>query len=257
MPQLNANIDYLFLEAGDLAARMAAAARAGFRGVEMLRPYAMPAKALAEAAHAHGLEVVLINAPPQPDEMGNAAIPGAESAFEAEFARALEYAVALKSPRIHMLSGRADPGDAAARETLIGNLRRAAPVAAAEGVALLIEPLNGRDQPDYFLNSIEQGLEVVEAVGLANVRLQFDCYHTAVQQGDVARRMQAALPLTGHIQIAGPPHRVEPDKGEVNYPYLLGLLDAWDYDGWVGLEYRPLVDTASALAWAAGYGIRA
>lgn len=259
MPRFDANLDYLFLEQDGLPSRIAAAAQAGFRGVEMLRPYATPASAVKAALAAAGVEAVLINSPTDPEKgtMGHAALPGDEAVFEAEIAQALDYAAAIGAGRIHVLSGRADPDSASARDTLIANLKRAAPEAQRRGVTLLIEPLNGRDQPGYFLNRAEQGAEIVEAVGHSAVRLQFDCYHTQVQQGDVLRRLEGVLALVGHIQIAGPPARVAPDQGEVNYPWLLTEIDRLGYGGWIGFEYRCPEGTAAGLAWAAPYGIRA
>ena len=259
MPRFDANLDYLFLEQDGLPARIAAAAKAGFKGVEMLRPYATPAAGVKEALTAAGVEAVLINSPTDPEKgtMGHAALPGEEAVFEAEIGQALDYAAAIGAGRIHVLSGRIDPASASARDTLIANLSRAAPEAEKRGITLLIEPLNGHDQPGYFLNRAEQGAEIVEAVGHPAVRLQFDCYHTQVQQGDVLRRLEGVLDLVGHIQIAGPPARVAPDQGEVNYPWLLAESDALGYGGWIGFEYRCPEGTSAGLAWAAPYGIRA
>ncbi len=259
MPRFDANLDYLFLEQDSLPARIAAAAKAGFKGVEMLRPYATPAAGVKEALTAAGVEAGLINSPTDPEKgtMGHAALPGEEAVFEAEVRQARDYAAAIGAGRIHVLSGRIDPASAPARDTLIANLRRAAPEAQRRGVTLLIEPLNGHDQPGYFLNRAEQGAEIVEAVGHPAVRLQFDCYHTQVQQGDVLRRLEGVLALVGHIQIAGPPARVSPDQGEVNYPWLLAEIDALGYGGWIGFEYRCPDGTPAGLAWAAPYGIRA
>lgn len=259
MPRFDANLDYLFLEQDGLPSRIAAAAKAGFKGVEMLRPYATPAAGVKAALTAAGVEAVLINSPTDPETgtMGHAAIPGAEAIFEAEIGQALDYATAIGAGRIHALSGRANPASAQARDTLIANLKRAAPEAARRRITLLIEPLNGRDQPGYFLNRTEQGAEIVNAVGHHAVRLQFDCYHTQVEQGDVLRRLEGVLDLLGHIQIAGPPARVSPDQGEVNYPWLLTEIGRLGYGGWIGFEYRCPEGTAAGLAWAAPYGIRA
>jgi hydroxypyruvate isomerase len=189
--------------------------------------------------------------------MGHAALPGAEAVFEAEIAQALDYASAIGAGRIHVLSGRADPASAQARDTLIANLKRAAPEAQRRGITLLIEPLNARDQPGYFLSHAEQGAEIVTAVGHSAVRLQFDCYHTQVQQGDMLHRLEGVLELVGHIQIAGPPARISPDQGELNYPWLLAEIDRLGYGGWIGLEYRCPEGTSAGLTWAAPYGIRA
>ncbi len=135
------------------------------------------------------------------------------------------------------------------------NLARAAEQAARAGVRLLIEPINTRDRPGYFLNRVEHAADIISKVGSANLRIQFDFYHAQIAGGDLIRRFEAHLPLIGHVQIAGVPTRHEPDEGEVNYPAIFAALDRLGYAGFVGCEYRPRGRTEDGLAWAQAYGI--
>lgn len=259
MPKLAANLSMLFNEVPFLE-RFAAAAAAGFRGVEFLFPYEHAPEALAEALRDNGLEQALFNLPPgdwEAGERGLAAVPGREADFQAGLERALPYAQALGCRRIHMMAGIPPAGSdpLQCRELLAANLRRAAEFFAPHGVAVLLEPINARDIPGYFLNHQGQAVALLEAVGAANTGLQMDFYHCQIVDGDLATHLRANLPHIRHIQIAGVPERHEPDRGEVNYPYLFDLLDKLGYDGWVGCEYRPAGDTLAGLGWARPYGI--
>jgi hydroxypyruvate isomerase len=259
MPRLAANITYLFTELPFLD-RFAAAADHGFTGVEILVPYEHAPDDVAVRLAAHELECVLINTPygaVAGGHTGLGAIPGREAEFAADAQRALEYAKAIGCTRIHALAGmpdaQADP--ARCRETFVENLQAMGAQAAREGVAVLIEPLNTGDFPGYFLNYQGQAHAIVADVGLANVQLQMDFYHCQIMEGNLADNFRRFGDAVGHIQIASVPGRVEPDAGEINYPYLLELIDASGFDGWVGAEYIPQGDTAAGLGWAAAYGI--
>ncbi|MGH6931513.1 MAG: 2-oxo-tetronate isomerase [Dongiaceae bacterium] len=259
MPKFAANLSWLFQELPFLD-RFGAAAKAGFCGVEVLFPYDTPAARLADQLSRHGLRQVLINAPPgdlSAGDHGLAALPGREAEFAKSLEAALTYATALDCPRIHVMAGGVLAGRSLDQqeETYVANLRRGAEAARRHSKTLLIEPLNRRDAPGYFLSTLEQARRVVELVDRDNVRLQFDLYHAQIMGGDLAERLRLFMPVTGHVQIAGVPGRHEPDQGEISYPYLFVLLDELGYDGWVGCEYRPRGATVAGLAWATPYGI--
>ena len=274
MPRFAANLSLLYPEL-EFTDRFAAAARDGFRGVEFLFPYAHDAGHLAALLQRHGLQQVLFNAPPgdwEAGERGIACLPGREAEFREGIAQAIAYARALGCPRIHVMAGIAPAGaePAALRATYIANLRHAAALAAPHGIALLIEPINGRDMPGYFLQRQEDAhglaLEIAEGAGPGNgqapvqapVQVQMDLYHCQIAEGDVATKLRRYLPTgrVGHLQIAGVPERHEPDVGELHYPYLFQLIDALGYAGWIGCEYRPARGavaggTSAGLGWLA------
>ncbi|HZB91590.1 MAG TPA: 2-oxo-tetronate isomerase [Stellaceae bacterium] len=261
MPKLCANLHYLFQELPFLD-RFAAAAACGFRAVECLYPYEAPAEAIGERLGRHGLTLALFNLPSgdrEKSERGLAALPGREADFRADLERAFDYARVTGGRRLHVLSGLwpSDRDKAEGERVLIGNLRDAAELAAAQGLELLIEPINPRDIPGYFLNTPQQAAAILAQVAHPNVRLQLDLYHCQIVAGDLATHIRRLLPLVAHIQIAGVPERHEPDRGEVNFAYLLGLLDELGYDGWVGCEYRPASGTRAGLGWARPWGIEA
>ncbi len=259
MPRFSANLGFLFQEVSFLD-RFAAAAGAGFRGVEHGFPYEAPPEAIAARLQAYGLEQVLCNLPPgdrERGERGVAALPGREEAFAEGVERALTYARALSCRCLHAMAGIPPAGVSRqdCEAVYVRNLRWAAETLKPHGIRLLIEPLNTRDNPGYFLNTTAQARQIIERVGSDNLFLQMDLYHCQVMRGDLAEEIKAHLPLIGHIQIAGNPGRHEPDIGEINYPYLFDLLDELGYSGWVGCEYRPRSDTVAGLAWARPYGL--
>jgi hydroxypyruvate isomerase len=253
MPRFAANLSMMFQEVPFLE-RFAAAAAAGFRGVEFLFPYAHPAQQVAAALRAAKLECVLFNLPPgnwDAGERGLASLPGREAEFRAGIATALDYARALGTPRLHVMAGLLPPGAerAAHRRSYLENLRHASAELARAGIVALIEPINTRDIPGYFLNTQTEAHAIREEVGAANLRVQMDLYHAQIVEGDLAMKLRRWLPHVGHVQIAGVPERHEPDRGEVNYEYVLRLLDELGYDGWVGCEYRPAAKTEDGLGW--------
>jgi hydroxypyruvate isomerase len=257
MPKFAANLSTLFTELPFLD-RFAAAKAAGFTAVEFQSPYALsPADIKASAARA-GLAVVLFNAPmgdAKAGDRGLAAQPGREAEFAASIATALVYAQAFDCKQIHVLAGPAS-GERAAQEALyVANLQRAATSAAAAGVSLLIEPLNARDNPGYFLNTTRQATAVLDRVDRANVALQFDFYHCQITEGDLAHHTKSLFGRYPHVQIANVPGRHEPDQGEINFSYLFDRLDELGYAGWVGCEYRPKSATLAGLGWARRWGI--
>ncbi|MDN3556190.1 2-oxo-tetronate isomerase [Halomonas maura] len=263
MIRLAANLSMLFREHAFLD-RFAAAAAAGFTGVEYLFPYAHSPEALRTALKENGVEQVLFNLPPgdwEAGERGLASLPGREAEFRDGVIEGLRYAAHLDCPRVHAMAGLLpEDADAEVREahhaTYLANLRFAAGEAAKAGRALLIEPINTRDMPGYFLSRQDQAVAVLEAVGADNLRLQFDLYHCQIMEGDLIRHLERLLPHIGHVQIAGVPERHEPDIGEVHYPPVLERLAALDYRGWVGCEYRPAAETRDGLGWGRDYGLQ-
>lgn len=260
MPRFAANLSMLYNDV-DFLDRFAAAARDGFKAVEYLFPYAYPAQELAARLQAHGLQQVLFNAPPgnwDAGERGLTCLPGREAEFREGIAKAVEYAQTLQCPRIHVMAGLVPQGADAAtvRATYIANVRYAAEQAAPHGIQILLEPINGRDMPGFFLSRQDQAHALIAEIGAANARVQMDLYHCQIVEGDLAMKVRQYLPTgnVGHFQIAGVPERHEPDVGEVNYTYLFKLLDQLGYDGWIGCEYRPARGaaphaTSDGLGW--------
>ncbi len=254
MPRLAANLSVMFTELAFLE-RFEAAAKAGFKGVEYLFPYDYPAPDLARRLAANSLENVLFNLPPgdwDKGERGIAAIPGRQAEFEGSLDQALHYARALGCRRLHAMAGipPAGAGKEDCQAVFIGNIKKAAAHFAADGITVLIEPINGRDMPGYFLQKQDHALAILDAVGEANVALQMDLYHCQVAEGDLVTKIRRNIGLIDHFQIAGVPERGEPDSGEINYPYLFKLIDSLGYEGWIGCEYRPKTETIAGLAWA-------
>lgn len=253
MPRFAANLSFLYQELPFLD-RFDAAAADGFEGVEFLFPYEHAPADVAQRLRRSGLQQVMFNMPPGDwarGERGIAALPGREEEFRAGLEKALVYAAALGCRRLHAMSGLVAPGADRARHraVLVRNLREAAERLAALDMTLLIEPINSRDMPGYFLNSQDEAHGLVSEVGLPNLKVQMDLYHCQIMEGDLTRRIERGLPQIGHIQIAGVPDRHEPDDGEVNYGYLFARLDELAYAGWVGCEYRPRTGTSEGLAW--------
>ena len=269
MPQFAANLSMLYAEL-DFLDRFEAAAEDGFKAVEYLFPYAYPSRELAARLKAHGLQQVLFNAPPSDwdqGERGLACLPGREAEFRRGITQALDYAAALECPRLHVMAGLlpADVASEALRPTYIANLRWAAAEAAKQGVDVLIEPINTRDIPRFFLNRQDDAHALIADIGAPNVKVQFDLYHCQIVEGDVAMKIRQYLPTgrVGHFQIAGVPGRHEPDLGELNYSYLFKVIDEvaqqCNWSGWVGCEYRPLRGlapgaTSTGLDWLRAAG---
>jgi hydroxypyruvate isomerase len=255
VPKFAANLSFLFTEVPFLD-RFEAAAGAGFKAVESTNVYEASAEDVGARLKANGLALALFNTPagnPEAGERGLTAIPGREKDFQASFETTLRYAEATGGRKVHMLAGLVHHG--ARRATYVANLRRAARQAAGAGVELLIEPINRRDIPGYFLNKTHEARSVIHEVGEPNLGLQLDLYHRQVEEGDVATAIKEFGPLARHYQIASPPDRGEPDAGELNYTWLFKLIDESGFDGWVGCEYRPRRGTIEGLGWAAACGV--
>ena len=254
MPKLAANTSMMYQEHAFLD-RFDAAAKDGFKAVEFLFPYEVPAAQIRRRLDANGLTLALFNGPPgslTDGERGIASLPGREDEFKQSIATALEYAAVLGNTRLHVMAGLIKPEQDRARhrEAYLKNLAYAAKEAAALGIIVVIEPINTRDIPGFFLNRQDEAHAICAEVGAANLKVQFDLYHCQIVEGDLAMKMKQYIAGVGHIQIAGVPARQEPDIGEINYPYLFGLMDELGYDGWVGCEYRPRGKTSDGLGWA-------
>ncbi|MES2842318.1 MAG: 2-oxo-tetronate isomerase [Pseudomonadota bacterium] len=257
MPRFAANLSMMYTEVPFLD-RFAAAARDGFDAVEYLFPYEHAPADIAARLKDHGLTQALFNLPPgdwPAGERGMACHPGREAEFAAALEQALPYIEATGCQRVHAMAGLMPAGsDAAARRaTYVTNLRHAAARLAPLGVTLLIEPINSRDMPGYFLSLQQQAHDVLAEVGAPNLKVQMDLYHCQIMEGDLSKRLQKHFAGVGHIQIAGVPDRHEPDGGEVNFPHLFDLLDTLGFDGFVGCEYRPKAGTSEGLGWLRRY----
>lgn len=264
MPRFAANLSMLYPEL-DFLDRFEAAARDGFRAVEYLFPYAYPANELAARLKSNGLQQVLFNAPPgnwEGGERGLACLAGREQEFRDGMTKALSYAQALECPRVHVMAGLVPAGKERSdlRGTYVGNVRWAANEAARRGIDVLIEPINTRDIPGFFLNRQDHAHELLEEIGAPNAKVQMDLYHCQVVEGDVAMKIRKYLPTgrVGHFQLAGVPERFEPDVGEMNYEYLFKVIDEVSqqcgWNGWIGCEYKPARGatpggTSAGLGW--------
>lgn len=260
MPKIAANLTTLFTDV-PLLQRFARARAAGFRYVEVLFPYDEDIAAVAAQVRANGLQQILFNIAAgnrAAGERGIASHPARVDDFRAEVARAVVWAKELACPRIHCMAGlrRDDVPHEAQWATFVENMRYAGRVCAEHGLTALVEPLNVRDNPGYFLVGSAMGLRLVEEVGLPNVKLQYDIYHMQRGEGELAATIERHLPQIGHIQIADNPGRHQPGTGEINYPFLLAHLDRIGYDGYVALEYGPLGTTEESLGWIKDYGLR-
>ena len=257
MPNLAANLSLLFTESGFLE-RFEAAAEAGFRCVEYQFPYEFDMAEVGARARAAGVEVVLHNIPSgdaSKGDRGLACLPERVDEFRHGVGRAIEYALAAGCRKLNCLAGVVPPGiqPERLRRTLVENLRFAARELGKAGLALMIEPINTRSVPGFFLNGSAQAVAILDEVGADNAFVQYDLFHMQIMEGDLAMTMQRLLPRIGHIQIADVPGRHEPGTGELNFGFLLAEIDRLGYVGSIGCEYNPLNDTLTGLAWADPY----
>ena len=253
MPKFCANLTMMFNEV-DFLDRFAAAAEAGFEGVEYLFPYPFEKDEVAGRLKDAGLAQVLHNLPAgnwDAGDRGNACLADRKAEFEDGVGQAIEYAQALGCKQLNCLAGVAPDGAApeALEETFVENLKLAAAKLEDAGIRLLIEPINTIDIPGFFLNRTEQALGIIDKVGSANLGLQYDIYHMQIMEGDLARTIETNLAGIGHMQLADNPGRHEPGTGEINYPFLFGFIDGLGYDGWIGCEYKPAAGTQEGLGW--------
>ncbi|WNJ99351.1 hydroxypyruvate isomerase [Thalassospiraceae bacterium LMO-JJ14] len=255
MPRFAANLSMLFGEL-DFLDRFEAASEAGFRGVEYLFPYAYDPDVLASRLQAFGLQQVLHNLPAgdwDAGERGIACHPGRVEEFHQGVHEAIRYATALGCTQLNCLAGvlpeDADPD--VAHATFVSNLKYAAMKLKEAGICLLIEPINTRDIPGFFLNATSQARAYLDEVGADNLFIQYDIYHMQIMEGDLAPTIRDNLDVIKHIQLADTPGRHEPGTGEINYGFLFNYIDELGYDGWIGCEYKPAGDTREGLGWLA------
>ncbi|WP_159946446.1 2-oxo-tetronate isomerase [Rhizobium sp. 18065] len=251
MPKFAANLSMMFNEVPFLD-RFAAAADCGFTAVEYLFPYDHPAEVVAERRQAVSLTQALFNMPPGDwlaGERGMAALPGREAEFAAALDTAIAYAKVIGTPLLHMMAGLAPAADPQAIATYRNNLKRATDRTGEAGIGLVIEPINGRDMPGYFLNDFNRAVDFISEMDAVHVKLQFDVYHRQILHGDVIMALRQMAPVIGHIQIASVPERHEPLSGELDDRRIFAEIDAIGYEGYVGCEYRPTAGTREGLGW--------
>ena len=257
MVKLAANLTMLWNEI-DFLDRFGAAAKAGFTGVEYLFPYAYAKEQLAERLHEYDLKQILHNLPAgdwAKGERGIACLPDRVGEFEDGVGRAIDYAKTLGCPQVNCLAGIAPKNvtPEKLRETFVANLRFAADKLKAAGIRLLIEAINTRDIPGFYLNRTQQAVDIIEEVGSDNLWVQYDIYHMQIMEGDLAPTIERHFKRIAHLQLADNPGRNEPGTGEINYPFLFGFVDRLGYNGWIGCEYKPKTTTLEGLGWIKPY----
>lgn len=256
MPRFAANLSMMFGEWTFLD-RFAAAAGAGFTAVEYLFPYDHPAEVVATRLRDNGLTQALFNMPPGDwagGERGLAVLPDRKDEFRQGVRMAVDYGRVIGTPFLHMMAGIAPADEPAAVVAYRDALAYAADEAGKAGIGVVIEPINGRDMPGYFLNDFGRAVEIIHDLGRPNVGLQFDIYHRQIMHGDVLKSLEELMPLVRHVQVAAVPERHEPGTGELDDGRVLRALDALGYEEFVGCEYRPAGDTVAGLAWLAELG---
>lgn len=253
MPKFAANLSFMFNEV-PFPDRFAASAKAGFKAVEFLFPYDYSVAEITRLLKDNGLKSALFNMPPGDfagGERGITSLPGREEEFRAGVDKAIKYALAMGTPTIHAMAGLLPTGAdrETHRKTYVDNLRYAAKELAKHALTLVIEPINTRDIPGYFINTQAEGHAIRKEIGEPNLKVQMDFYHAQIMGGDLSMTLINNFDGIGHIQIASVPARHEPDMGEVNYLHLFQLLDELGYTGWVGCEYYPRGKTEDGLGW--------
>jgi len=257
MPRLNANLSMMFGER-EFLERFGAAAKAGFKGVEFLFPYEFSAAQIGEQLDKHKLKMVLFNMPPgnwDAGDRGMACDPARTGEFQDGVGKALDYAKALNCAQLHCMAGLKPrgAGEDKMRETYIGNLQFAGKELAKHGISLLIEAINTRDIPGFYLNYSAQAFDIMHYANVPNLKFQYDIYHMQIMEGDLAPTLEKNLERIGHMQLADTPGRHEPGTGEINYDFLLKFIDGAGYKGWIGCEYKPAGKTEDGLGWTQKY----
>lgn len=256
MPKFSANLGFLWPDL-PLLDRVAAAARVGFKAVELHWPFDVPAEDVRRSCRGHGLELLGLNTPVgevTKGDFGLGALEGRQADFEKAFDQAIAYARAAGASAVHVMAGvvaadRKEP----ARKVFVENLLAAA--SKAPDLTLLLEPINQRDKPGYFYSTLDEAVSLIEEVGAPNLKIMFDVYHVGVSEGDILKRLERLMPMIGHVQIAAVPSRAEPDEGEIAYRAVFEALDRLGYQGWVGCEYKPRAATDDGLRWINALGV--
>jgi hydroxypyruvate isomerase len=257
--RFSANLGFLWPDR-PLLARVDAAARAGFRAIELHWPYDVPASEIKAACIRNGLILLAINTAPgdlAKGDFGLGAVPGREDDFQAVMDQSIAYCIGSGATMIHAMAGVVEPGERARAHTIfLRNLEDAAGKAAPHGLTILLEALNPRDKAGYFYSTVAEAAGIIAELDLANVRLMFDVYHVGVAEGDILTKLERYLPIIGHIQFAAVPSRREPDEGEIAYRAIFAAIEALGYSGWIGCEYKPRGDTDAGLVWTSTLGVR-
>lgn len=261
MLRFDPNLRWLYPELPMLD-RYAAAARAGFRGVEVAFPYEYSASEIARRLDDNGLSMVQILTPCDwaGGERGIAALPGREADFRASVDTAIDYALQLGKPLIHAMAGNLDASmdRLQCHETFVENIAHAASLAAREGLTIILEPCCRARFPDYFYHRLDEGVQIIETIGLPNVKLCYDTFHVQSEEGALTQRLHEVLLHIGHIQVGDVPGRREPGTGEIRFPFLFEQIVQIGWAGWIGCEFTPsAADTNACLDWAAPFGIGA
>jgi hydroxypyruvate isomerase len=257
MPKFSVNLTMLFTDV-DFMDRFEKASQFGFKGVEYLFPYGWKKEHLSKKLEKYGLQQVLHNLPAGnwgAGERGIACLPGREGEFQEGVGKAIEYAKALNCKRLNCLVGKTPQGvpPEKVRQTLVSNLQFAAAALEKEGIRLLIEPLNDRDIPGFYLIHTQDALRLMEEVSHSNLWLQYDIYHMQIMEGNLTKTILNNLNRIAHIQLADNPGRHEPGTGEINFTNLFRSIDEARYEGWIGCEYAPVGKTEDGLQWIKPY----
>lgn len=255
-----ANLSFMFQETTSLLERYQLAKDVGFRAVECAFPYVHTVEEVVAAQKKANVEQILINAfvgDVTKGELGFASIPGAEEKFNDSLNLAVKYAKALKCSRVHVMSGAVEKVNEENVKTYEKNIKHAASLFEKENIIGLIEPINPFSVPKYYMNDFQKGLKVVKKVNSPNLKLMLDMFHLQHLHGNLTLNIKELLPYVGHIQVAQVPDRHEPNtSGEIDYRYIFSLLEQLEYDGWIGLEYRPAGGTKEGLKWVEEFNMK-
>ena len=247
MTSFSANLGFLWSDLS-LPNAIAAAGAAGFDAVECHWPYNTPAEQTRQALDETGLTMLALNTSRgMPGESGLASLPGRETEARSSIDQAIAYAAAIGTPNVHVMAG---IGSGPSSESVfMANLEYACSEAEARGITVLIEPLNGSDFPGYFLRRTTHAETIISSLTRPNLKLMFDCYHVQISEGNVTRRLEWLMPITGHIQFASVPERAEPDSGELDYHHVFGVIADLGWTDPLGAEYRPATTVEAGLGW--------
>ncbi|CAL7952232.1 unnamed protein product [Xylocopa violacea] len=254
------NLSFMFTETPSIIERYKLAKEAGFKAVESGFPFGFSVKEVSEAKKNAGVEQILINVftgDVSKGELGFAAIPGEEENFKKSINLTIEYAKALNCKKIHVMSGKVNQITSSNDDVYVKNLQYAVEKFQKEGIIGVIEPINNITVPNYYMNSFQKGLDVVKKINSPNLKLQLDIFHLQHICGNITENIKKLLPYTGHVQIAQVPDRHEPDTpGEIDYKYILSILEKEGYNEYIGLEYRPKSSSKGGLNWIQNYGYK-
>ena len=252
MLNLSANISLLFTENSFLE-RFGKASENNFQAVEFQFPYEFSPEIIKEKLEKFNLDLSIFNSLPgnfKNGDRGLACLPKRREEFQRTIIQSIEYAKIIKCKKIHIMSGiQGSKNDLTYRDTYIENLQWACDKFSEEDLTVLIEPINSRNIPDYFLSSTDMAIKIIELTAKKNIKLLFDIYHHQIISGDVTKYLKNIYSYIGHIQIAGIPDRNEPDISEIDYKFIFKIINDLGYKGWIGCEYNPIQDTLSGLSW--------